>query len=847
MRFLLAVGPLVFWVLGMVWASIAFAQPQSLIREEAGYRVEPGLVAIEDAAHWRAWEAGDGTRIVETDGTVRPRFIRANIDAVANAGEFVNVAGMDTTIGGVSAFGNVADSLSAPFIVDGDLETWWEPDTDFVDNSWVEIDLGRTVIARRIRLRFADTGDPFLMFRVLVADGTTTFGRSRALRYQRAGQVATPNKDRREFTFDLAPRRPVPEGVEGEPVQFVRIDLLGTDGPRAEEVSAAAYGRLSLEDQGAIDYFRVTVIGREIPVLRESYLQLPAEQQGPVRFFRRERPRLAEVEVESVGDNVIALTQRALQESGEFFDDLVLRFVTDGLLRTGITLREYNPFRDRDQLLIDLGARFWLERIRMISDSNPLTSYQIRLSDGTLNAEGDFLWTTFDERLNAERFLEVEETFAARPVRLVELRRLNLLNDARLAGKLSEIQAYGEGYVSDVILTSPVIKFDGRQMVTTLDWDGSATAGTALELRTRSGDELIQIPHYLNLAGGEISGALWERLPADQQGPIRVEEVPGPDWSPWSSPYLSSGQPFQSPSPRRMALVQVRLRTFQPLRTATIRRVTLGLAPPLIDVAVAEVTPTRRVDPGLERNFSLYLRVESKLGDPGFGEIRLRSSASAPVEVTGVSMGSDDELRFGEAQVLWPGPVEIRRFEGGVAFALPAGLEPSGQVIEFLFRTSVFLPSTTFALELVSADGERIQQVDVGDATSLVASNQLVVVAELEGLPLLAPLEIDAPIFSPNGDGIHDTAEIVITVFQLSFQLSGQKPLQVRIHDLSGRRVRDLSFTPSAPSGQHRLEWDGRDDTGHLVVPGIYLLRVDVPTDADAGGTTAVRTLSVVY
>jgi hypothetical protein len=828
---------------GIADVSIAVAQPQSLIREEAGYRLEPGIVVAEDAAHWRAWEAGGGTRVVDTDGTVRPRFIRADIDAVTNAGEFINISGRDTTIGGVSGFGNAADSLTAPFVADGDLETWWEPDTEFVDDSWVEIDLGRTVIARRIHVRFADTGDPFLMFRVLVSDGTESFGRKRVLRYQRAGQIATPNKSQREFTFDLAPRRPVPDGVEGDPVQFVRIDLLATDGPRAEEVVETEYVRLAPEDQGAIDYFRVTVVGREIPVLRESYLQLPTEQQGPVRFYRRERPRLAEVQVESVGDNVIALTQRELQESGEFFDDLVLRFVTDGLLRTGISLREYDPFRDRDQLLIDLGARFWLDRIRLMSDLNPLTSYQIRLSDGTLNAEGDYLWTTFDERLNAERFLEVEESFSPRPVRLVELRRLNLLNDSRLAGKLNEIQAYGEGYVSDVLLTSPVIKFDGREMVTSVDWKGDTPVGTSLEIRTRSGDELIQIPHYLNLAGGEISGALWERLPAEQQGPIRVEEVPGPDWSPWSAPYLTEGQPFQSPSPRRLALIQVRLRTFQPLRTATIRRVTLELAPPLIDQAVAEVTPTRRVDPGLERDFRLYLRVDRKPDDPGFSAIRLQSSASAPIDVIGVSIGSDDELRFDQAEPLWPGPVEVRRLDGAVAFDLPDELDPSGRVMEFRVRTSVFLPSTTFALELVSNDGQRVQQVDVGDATSLVASNQLVVVAELEGLPLLAPLEIVSPIFSPNGDGIHDTADIVITVYQLS----GRKPLQVRIHDLSGRSVRELSFTPPAPSGRHSLTWDGLDDSGRLVAPGIYLLRVDVPTDAGANGTSAVHALSVVY
>ncbi len=821
----------------------ALAQPQSVILEARGYRSEPDLVVVETASHWRAWEAGDGTRIVDSVGTVRPRFIRADIDAVANAGEFVNVADGDTTIGGISAYGNRADSLTAAFVADGDLSTWWEPDTENLGSAWVEIDLGRTVVARRIRLRFADSGDPFLMFRVLVADGTESFGRKRTLLFQRAGQVAAPNKDQREFVFDLAPRRPVPDGIEGEPVQFVRVDLLGTDGPRAEEVDRLAYFRLPEQDRGAIDYFRVTVIGREIPVLRESYLQLSLEQQGPVRYYRKERPRLAEVEVEALGDNIIALTQRVKAESGDFFDDLVRRFVTDGLMRTGLTVREYDPFRDRDQLLIDLGARFWLERIRMLTDRTPLTSYQIRLSDGSLNADGDFEWTTFDEKINAERYLEVEETFSPQPVRLVELRRLNLLNDARLAGKLSEIQAYGRGYVSDVILTSPIIKFDGRQMVTAVSWEGEAPAGTSLEIRTRSGDRLIQIPHYLNMAGREISEALWERLPDEQQGPIRVEEVPDSDWSTWSEPYRETGRAFQSPSPRSMALVQARLRTFQPLRTATISRLTLGLAPPLVDLAVAEVTPTRSIDPGLAREFTLYLRLERQPGDPGFQRIALRSSASAPIDVTGVRIGSDDELRFDQAEVLWPGSLEVSRLDGGVSFELPDGLDLSGRILEFRFSTSVFLPSTTFALELINDDDGRTQQVDTGDATSLVASNQLVVVSELEGLPLLAPVEIDSPVFTPNGDGVRDEAEILITLFQLQ----GQRPLQVAIHDVSGRRIRDLSFTPPAPSGQHRILWDGYDDDRRLVVPGIYLLRVSVDTDAGASGTSAVRTLSVVY
>lgn len=824
-------------------ALAAAAQPPQAAREEAGYRVLPGLVVVDEAAHWRAWEAADGTRVVADDGVVRPRFVRRDIDAVRNAAEFVNVDEGDTTMGGISAVGTPADSLTALLAIDGDPSTWWEPDASALESAWIEIDLGRTAIARSIRLRFADTGDPFLQFRVLVSDGANTFQEGRARQFYRAGQVAAPNKTQREFTFDLAPRRPVPDGVEGEPVQFVRIDLLGTDGPRAEEVAPDAYLRLAAEDRGAIDFFRVTVAGRQIPVLRESYELLPDAERGPVRHYRRERPRLAEVEVEALGDNIVALTQRALFASGDFFEDLVRRFVTDGLMRTAFPVRVYNPFRDRDQVFVDLGARFWLERIRLISNESPLTSYQLRVSDGSLDPAGGYLWTAFDERVNAERYLEVEELFTPRPVRLLELRRLDLLRDSQRAGRLNELQAFGEGYVSQVVLTSPLIKFDRREVVATVSWEGSEPPGSALELRTRSGDELIQIEHFYDRSGREISQPLHERLADQFRGPIRVEEVVGPDWSPWSEPYPAASAAFRSPSPRRMAQVQARLLTFEPLRAASIRRLQLALVPPLVDRAVAEIWPTQRVTPGQDRDFTLYLRADLAPGDPGFARLIVRSTAAAAIAPTALRLGTDDDLRFGAAATLWPGPAAMAALDAGVAFDLPAGLAYAGRVFELRFRTSVYLPSTTFSAQLEDAAGQRQQQVDPGDASGLVGGSQLVVVSELEGLPLLAPLAVDPAVVTPNGDGANDQLVLGITVFQLE----GERSIEVGVYDLRGRRVRDLSFTPPAPSGQHRVTWGGQDDAGRTVPPGTYLVRVRVPTDAGADGAAAIRAVAVAY
>jgi len=663
---------LTIWALGvMLLTGGGGAVESQQFQEREGYQLWPTQVVIDGPAHWRAWEAAEGLRVVEDDGLVRPRFLRRQVNAVLNAGDFINIAGKDTIPGGISAVGTPADTLDAPFIMDGDPATWWEPDTELPEDAWVEMDLGRTVIARRIRLVFAPEGqgDPFLKFRVLVSDGTKSFSGRRL--YVRVGQVAIPNKKQRSFTFDIEPFRPVPEGVVGEPLQYVRIDMLATDGPRAAEVSEEAYFRLGPDDRGAVDHFRRTVSGREIPVCARTYYLLPEAERGPVRHYRRERPRLADVEVGVLGDNIVALTQRPLLRETSFFDELARRFVTDGLLHTAFTIRVYDPFRDREQIVVDLGGKFWLDRLRLISTDHPMTSYQLRISDGSLEPTGQYAWHAFEERVNAEQFLQSEERFPARPVRFVELRRLDLLGDTGLSGRLNEIQAYGEGYVADATLTSPLIKLPGRRMVTQVAWEGAAPAGTEVVVRTRSGDELIQIPHYFNRTGREVSEALYERLIDRDKGPIHIEEIPGPDWSSWSEAYAPTS-PFLSPSPRRMMMVRVELRSLDPLRFAAIRRLVLGLGPPLVDRAVAEVTPFRNVRPGQEREFRLYLAPRPVPEDPGFLRLRVRSSSAAPLTFLRLRRGMDADLRFGPATQLWPGPARVRELpEGGVEVELP--------------------------------------------------------------------------------------------------------------------------------------------------------------------------------
>ena len=42
-----------------------------------------------------------------------------------------------------------------------------------------------------------------------------------------------------------------------------------------------------------------------------------------------------------------------------------------------------------------------------------------------------------------------------------------------------------------------------------------------------------------------------------------------------------------------------------------------------------------------------------------------------------------------------------------------------------------------------------------------------------------------------------------------------------------GRRVRSLVDGPRSP-GENRIEWDGRDDEGRLLVSGVYFYRLRV-------------------
>jgi flagellar hook assembly protein FlgD len=75
----------------------------------------------------------------------------------------------------------------------------------------------------------------------------------------------------------------------------------------------------------------------------------------------------------------------------------------------------------------------------------------------------------------------------------------------------------------------------------------------------------------------------------------------------------------------------------------------------------------------------------------------------------------------------------------------------------------------------------------------------------------------------------------------LAFELPAERPVEASVFDLAGRRVRALEPGRLFPAGTHRLTWDGRDEAGTPVAPGVYLVRVRAGSDVQVRRAVRLR------
>jgi flagellar hook assembly protein FlgD len=70
--------------------------------------------------------------------------------------------------------------------------------------------------------------------------------------------------------------------------------------------------------------------------------------------------------------------------------------------------------------------------------------------------------------------------------------------------------------------------------------------------------------------------------------------------------------------------------------------------------------------------------------------------------------------------------------------------------------------------------------------------------------------------------------------------LSAPGPVRVALYDVAGRRVALLE-DGYRETGEHTLVWNGRDDAGRRVSPGVYVARLEAGTFSAAAKVVVLK------
>ena len=155
-------------------------------------------------------------------------------------------------------------------------------------------------------------------------------------------------------------------------------------------------------------------------------------------------------------------------------------------------------------------------------------------------------------------------------------------------------------------------------------------------------------------------------------------------------------------------------------------------------------------------------------------------------------------------------------------------MDRTEEVMEVDFSAEIFRYGAVFAGRVFDSETpqEIWQPVQPGDATALRDGNSLSVQAVALGSRVLGALDLAGGVFTPNGDGVNDGLDIAYDLLKLV----APTPVVVEVRDLAGGLVREV-YNGLDTAGRHRRLWDGLDEHGQRVAPGVYICRVEVETE----------------
>jgi hypothetical protein len=545
-------------------------------------------------------------------------------------------------------------------------------------------------------------------------------------------------------------------------------------------------------------------------------------------------------------------------------------------------------------LALDLGGRFGVNKLRFFPRNtvfpSPTTPYQgdflknfeVHINDGTeLTQAGNPIWQLYETRANnADAVTEI----VIDPPRL--LRFLRLRATSSIPFEIEKIQVFGEGFFPTVRYYSPVIDMGTPANWGKLRWVQQLIGNSNnvdMQIRSRSGNDATPLAYtrkrvglqdaeeialsvddptqplerreYLSLPEKGGQSDEWER------GTVRDDLA---NWSSWTPPYSieegtsEEGTLLLSPGPRRYIQFRVDFLSEDLETSYVLEQLSLEYtSPPLADALIGEVFP-REVDAATDVPMVYALRADMRSGlVQGFDAFEMSTSSRVKrVERLEILDGSGrvvvDHVFAVQDQPTTEGDVQITSIdESSFSLRFPR-VSDNNAVVKVHFVSRVLSFSTTFEGRALLLEAEAFQNVVSGDATQLDDSD----VAYESGVTVLSPavntgslvgrIDLSSGVFTPNSDNANDRVAIEFEVLAVV----GQARLTVDIYDLNGDRKRRL-FDASGGNGTYdavrlpELLWDGKDDSGSLLPPGMYVVKVEVQGDARSGAQ--LRTVGVAY
>lgn len=441
-----------------------------------------------------------------------------------------------------------------------------------------------------------------------------------------------------------------------------------------------------------------------------------------------------------------------------------------------------------------------------------------------------------------------------------------------LIGSISEFQLFAQGVPQQAIYKTQITHLGEPVNFGRLFWratkfrmvDGTAVetpdaaAQIKVEVRTGLDDDPAVYHEYMDtglervVARDHYENALRTRFVRITAASDLSERQPKPGvrasigydsdhWTFWSAPFVESGQPLNL---RNGTYLQVRVAmesdSFDdfarldslwietaPLLAATVRGEVAALDDP------QPVSGITQVPLGEAIEFVYDLQADFTAVDaPGFDLLRLRTGHQTELKSLQLGPGRRETA-----------PAAVTPEPEGLLIHLPERItRANNPPIRLVFATEIFEFATTFQSEVLDSQRDLLPQPVVGaDVGETLSTNSLRVLGITEReTAFIQNLTFSSPVFSPNGDGIHDELRVAYSLFRLPAAV----PVVLAVYRLNGRRVASIE-AGLQNAGPQSLRWDGRDETGRLLPPGLYLTTLTLRSEFAA--KPQFRPLGIAY